>query len=576
MDGRRPARSDGRAGMRSRREFLKGVGIAAAGVGAVGLLEACTPASTTATPTPGASATPAPVKGGTLIEGGLGDVVVFNPLLERGGASSIVPRLLFSAMIDIDPNSNLVPMLAEAIPNPPDGKTFQFKLRADANWSDGRPISSEDVAFTFKILTDPAYKAFSSSKRGQAEAQIQSVATPDAKTVVITTKTSNASFLAILATLPIMPKHMLGTLSAEQLSTHEFNSAPSVVSGPFKFVRWDKGQQIRLARNDTHFRGAPLLDGYVYKTMPDDNVTATQLRLGEIDMGRVITTQVAQFTNNAEVQLLRDTAAAWTVYTGIMDPEFPAGRIFSDKAVRQAMRWAIDVESMKKAAYQDEGEIMTTHYPSWSWAHDKSPQIKYGYDPAKARQMLDAAGWKVGSSGVREKGGTPLKFTISVGSGIAPSEIISQILQQQWKAVGMDPEVKVVNSSQLVSDVVAKRAYDVWVATLSQGGQDPDGLLVYHDSAGAKLGGFNIPNYKNARVDQLFAEARAIADQPKRAALYKEIQAILLDELPWVPLVLPIATTGLRKRVNGIAKMGLFAGSGHRPWMKDVWVSDGK
>jgi peptide/nickel transport system substrate-binding protein len=554
----------------SRRRFLRGVGVAAAyaasGGSVVAALQACAPVATVPSAVPSAT----PKRGGTVIEGGLADPQGFNQLLATNGTSQIISRYVFEPLILIDSDNKLVPGLAETVPDAPDGKTYSFKLRKDLKWSDGRPITSEDVSFTFQLLMDPAYTDFSSVQRGLVGNTLQSVQTPDPLTVIFTTKAANAGFLANGATLSILPKHILGTLNGKQLMTTEFNTAPQVASGVFKFVKWDKGQEVRLARNDSYWAGPSYLDTYVRKVLASDNAVATQLRLGEIDMGQVVGTELAGLKDNTDLNLVRYVARAFWYYQTQVGPTRP----FADKAVRQALRWAIDVEKIKKVAFADEAQVMSTHLPSWSWAADKNPTVKYSYDPDKAKQLLDSAGWRVGSSGIREKGGRPLMFVISAGTGQNEATLSSQILQEQWKAIGADVEVKLKAAAQLSIDTLQNHDFDVLVANIATS-LDPDFASQLYQSAGAVPGGANRGDYKNPTVDKLFDDARSTTDQAKRTDFYRQLQQILLEDLPLTPLVLPLATMGLRKRVNGV-KYSLFADAGQRPWMKDVWVPDGK
>jgi peptide/nickel transport system substrate-binding protein len=552
----------------SRRRFLIGAGaVTAIGAGG-GLLVACTPPAPT-----GGTATPAPTsavkKGGTVIEGGTVDPQSFNPLLATTGTTQIITGLLWEPLLDIDAKNELVPALAEAVPTPTDAKTYTFKLRSGLKWSDGTPLTSADVAFTFKLIFDPAYKEFSSFLRGQAEQLIASVDAPDPQTVTLVAKSPNAAFLATYGVIRILPKHIIGTLAAKELNTADFNNAPPVASGPFKFGAWDKGAQVRLVRNESYWRGQTNIDTYIRKVLGSDDKVATQLKLGEVHMGKIAPTDQPTIESDANIQAIRYTSRAYWFYATQL-----GHKVLSDKSVRQALRWAIDADRIKKVAFLDKGEVAATHIPSWNWGSDKNPATKYTLDQNKAKQLLDTAGWKAGASGIREKDGTPIKFSISVGTGSTEANLISQVLQEQWKAIGADVEIKQVNAQQLVADVVQKHAFEVWVANVSQS-QDPDFISQFYHSSNAKPGGVNFSDYKNPTVDKLLEDARATTDVTKRKDMYREIQRILLDELPLAPLVLPVDTMAIQKRVQNVPYT-LFADQGNRPWMKDVWVTDGK
>jgi peptide/nickel transport system substrate-binding protein len=513
-------------------------------------------------------------KGGTLVEGGTVDPQGFNPLLATTGTTQIITALVFDPLLDIDTNNTLIPGLAESIPSSPDAKTYTFKLRPNLKWSDGKPLTSEDVVFTFQLIFDPNYKEFSSFLRGQAERLIASVEASDPLTVKIVTNEPNAAFLSSHGTLRVLPKHILGTLSGKDLNTADFNSAPPVASGPFKFEKWEKGQEVRLVRNESYWRGPTNIDTYVRKVLGSDDKIATQLRQGEVHIGKLPPTELAPVQGSQDIDLTRFQSRAYWFYATQMDPKSVAGKILSEKPVRQALRYAIDAERIKKVAFLDQGEVSGTHLPSWNWASIKDPAVKYTFDLAKAKQLLDDAGWKVGASGIREKEGVPLALAISAATGSSEANLISQILQEQWKAVGVDAEIRQKAPQQLVADVVQKHEFDVWVANVSQN-QDPDFITQFFHSANAKPGGVNFSDYKNPRVDKLLDDARATTDEARRKEMYREAQNILLDELPFAPLVLPLDTLAVRKRVQGVTYT-LFADNGNRPWMKDVWVTDGQ
>jgi peptide/nickel transport system substrate-binding protein len=558
----------------TRRRFLLGAGaIGAYGVGSA-LLAACTPASapaatTAASAAPAAAASPTPRKGGTLVEGGTVDPQGFNGMLATTGTTQVVSAGVFEPLLDIDEKSNLVPALAESVPAPSDAKTYVFKLRKDLKWSDGKPITSDDVVFTFKTIFDPAYKDFSSFIRGQAERTIASVDATDANTVTIVTKDPNAAFLSNFGILRVLPKHILGSLSAKELNTTDFNSAPTVASGPFKFAKWDKGQEVRLVRNESYWRGPTNVDTYVRKVLGTDDKIATAVKLGEVDMAKIPPSQLSVVQNDPQIDLIRFQSRAFWFYA-----TQTGNKILADKTVRQALRYAVDVDRIKKAAFLDNATVSLTHIPPWNWASDKDPKTKYALDVSKAKALLDQAGWKVGASGTREKDGTPFKISISAASETNEAKLIAQILQEQWKAVGVEAEIKLQASNQLVADVVQKHAFDVWVASVSTN-QDPDFITQLYHSANAKPGGVNTTDYKNPTVDKLFDDARAITDQARRTDMYKQIQNILLDDLPVAPLVIPEDTVAVRKRVVGV-KYTLFADNGNRTWIKDVWVTDGR
>src|SRR5258708_7217667 len=232
----------------SRRDFLKRTGGVAAymafAAGGLSFLEACGGG------TPSTSLTPK--KGGHVIEGNFSDIRTLNSMLSSDTASNQVIGLMFDGLLNYSKSGDLVPALAKSYTTSTDGLTYKFTLRDNLKFSDGQPLTADDVVFTYQLAYDPKYKDVSSPRRGDLQKYIASVTAPDPKTVVITTTTVFAPFLANHALYGILPKHVLGSMDPKAINTADFNTAPSVTNGPFKFVKWDKGQQVTMARNDNY------------------------------------------------------------------------------------------------------------------------------------------------------------------------------------------------------------------------------------------------------------------------------------------------------------------------------------
>src|SRR5206468_5287292 len=266
----------------SRRDFLKRTGGAAAYLaflaGGAEWLAACGPGTSG----------PTAKKGGHVVEGNFSDIRTLNSMLSSDTASNQVIGLMFDGLLNQRKNGDLIGALAKDVPEQSsDGLTYKFKLRDGLKWSDGQPITSDDVKFTYALAYDPQYKDFASPRRGDLSKYIASIDTPDPKTVVVKTTQVYAPFLASHGLYGILPKHVLGNLDGKALNSAEFNSAPTVVNGPFKFKSWDKGQQVTLERNDSYWGGAPYLDQWIMKVLPDSVALTNQLKTGELDIGPV-------------------------------------------------------------------------------------------------------------------------------------------------------------------------------------------------------------------------------------------------------------------------------------------------
>jgi len=555
----------------SRRDFLRRMGGAAAWTafsgGVLEFLDACAGGNTTTSVTA--------KKGGHIVEGAFSDVRTFNSMLSSDTASNQVIGLMFDGLLNSKKNGDLVGALAQDLPKTStDGLTYTFKLRPNLKWSDGQPLTADDVIFTYQLAYDPKYADVASPRRGDLSKYIASATAPDPQTVVITTTQVFAPFLVSHGQYGILPKHVLGSLSAKDINTAPFNTAPTVSNGAFKFVSWQSGQQVTLARNDNYWAGPALLDQYIYKVLPDSTTVANQLKTGEIDIGPVDPAQYDSVKASGNVAITEFPVAIFDFYAYNLDPTKLGGKLFAQKEVRQALVYALDRQSWVNAIYFGHASVATSVEPPTSWAFKAKPQVVYNFDKAKANSLLDAAGWAKGSDGIRaNKDGLKLQFEMHTNAGNKQRESLLTVMQQSWKDIGVDATPKLIQFPQLVTEIVSTRAFDMFLVGFSWT-QDPDEAPLFH-SRNAAPGGFNGADFKNADVDAALDGALVTLDKNKRKQLYYQFQDIMSDQVPAPILMFNVGLWGTSKRVMA-ADFGTYNQFQQRPWMKDVWVSDGK
>jgi peptide/nickel transport system substrate-binding protein len=557
----------------SRRDFLRRTGGAAAWMafmaGGAELLEACGNAGTS-------QSTPASVvKGGKVIEGSISDIAGFQQL-NSGDTSSIqVMVLMMDGLLTLSPDGNNLPQLASEVPKPSaDGLSYTFKLR-DAKWSDGTPITADDVVFTYRLLFAPETKDFVSRYRSDLEDYIASVTASDPKTVVFKMKKVLANFLDTHCRYRIVPKSVLGNVTPKELNSHTFfTQGPTVVSGMFKLQKWDKGQQVVLAANDKYWGGKPNIDQYIFKIVPDAVVLAQQLKTGELDVGQPDKSQWDNLATASNIERKAFPTGNWDYFGYNLDPARPASKLFADKAVRQALVIALNRDAIAAAVYFKQAIVGDTPWAPASWASSPAWKSKYKYDKAKAEKMLDDAGWVKGSDGIRAKGGLKMKFETTTNSGNKVRESLLVAMQEQWKQIGVDATPRPQAFQQLVTKLRTTHEYDIWMIGIAPGDTDPDATTLF-TTKGIGATGLNGSSYSNPQVDKLMADALTIVDRAKRKEIYFKIQDILLDDLPQPVILYPFSNWGINKRVQGW-KVGAYNTYQARPWMKDVWVTDGK
>ncbi len=554
----------------SRRDFLKRTGGAAAYLtflaGGLEFLEACAGGGGTT----GGTAK----KGGHVVEGNFSDIRTLNSMLSSDTASNQVIGLMFDGLLNYKKDGSLIPALASDMPKTSaDGMTYTFKLRSGLKWSDGQPLTSDDVKFTYALAQDPAYKEVASPRRGDLSKYIKSIDTPDPQTVVFNMAQVFAPFLSAHGRYGIMPKHVLGTLDPKAINTAEFNTAPTVVNGAFKFVKWDKGAQVTMARNDGYWQGAPYLDQWIYKVLPDSVAVTNQLKTGEIDIGPIDPGQYDALNGVSTITRSEFPVPVFTFYAYQLDPNKPAGPLFQDKAVRQALLYALNRQQIVTAVFFGHASVANSVEPPTSWAYKDKPQVIYDFDKSKAESMLDAAGWMKGSDGIRAKGGLKLKFSMITNAGNKQRESMLQVMQQSWKDIGVDATPSLIQFPQLVSQIVSIRTFDMFLVGFNFA-EDPDQSQLWH-SRNTAAGGFNGFDFKNDQVDQVLDQAVGTLDKNKRKDLYSQFQDLMSDLTPAPILLFNHGIWGVSNRVQG-TDFGPFNQFEPRPWNHSVWVTDGK
>ena len=254
-------------------------------------------------------------------------------------AGFIINNLLFDGLLNSSANGDLVPLLATSLPTvSSDQLTMTFKLKPGVKWTDGRDVTADDVVFTYRVFSAPEYKEANTTRRADFDQYFDSVSAPDPFTVVFKFKQPWAPFVTWHCQYGIVPRHILGNMSAQELNTTEVNIKPTVSNGMFKFSSWDKGQQVVLERNPDYHRGPTPLDSYTMKVLASSTAVASGLQTGEIDMGIIDPTVADQMKSEPRVTVTDYSIAAIIYLFYQLDASKPGSKFFSDKrALFQAL-----------------------------------------------------------------------------------------------------------------------------------------------------------------------------------------------------------------------------------------------
>jgi len=346
-----------------------------------------------------------------------------------------------------------------------------------------------------------------------------------------------------------------------------------VVSGAMVPVKWDKGSQYQMKRNDLFWRGKTNLDSYFLKVVPDAVQVANQLKTGEIDVGIPDLSQWDSLANVQNITRLSYVGPSFDYYIQNLDPaKTPKAAIFGDSQVRKALTTALDRKKVAEKVYFGLAAPADSSVSAAQWVHT-TPKTQYPYDVAKAEKMLDAAGWAKGADGVRAKNGVRMEWELRTNAGNKVRETLITVLADQWKQIGANVTTKTIQFPQLVTQLSQTREFEMILLGISEG-LDPDTTQLW-SSKSIGGGALNGAAYKNPKVDDLLEQAVQTLDTQKRKGLYQQIQEILMEDLPAPLITYPKTIWGISKRVQGW-NQGPWNTYAPRPWFKDVFVTDGK
>lgn len=456
-----------------------------------------------------------------------------------------ISQLVNASLIQIDDRLEYQPSLATQVPTidnggiSKDGLRYTFTLRKGVKWHDGQPFTSADVAFTHSVVVNPDVDV-----RGRVGwNKITRVETPDDATVIFHFSTVDAPFLDRVAALGILPKHILGKLSGAEIKTHPWFRAP-VGLGPFVFKEWVPGSHLVLVKNPSYWKpGQPYLDRIIYKIVPDANALLNQLETGDIDTRvRLVNEQIDVVKKLPHLTLISTPSIVpWVLW--INQTVAP----FDDTRVRRALAYGFDKERLVKTILGGHVTPAWQLLPPVSWAYNPGV-IHHGHDPARAAALLDEAGWKLGSDGVRAREGKRLSVEIANIAGEQERVQVLSFIQQQWKQIGVEAKIRAVDVGTMWGRMLPRRQYEM---AYSYSGRLPDPDMSTHYLSPPLKPTTNFAGYSNAEVDRLLLAANATVDRARRKAAYQRVQEIVADDVVYIFLYWLNNNTVLNRRLQG-------------------------
>lgn len=498
---------------------------------------------------------PQPASGGIYTEALIGSFGRLNPLLDLNNSTDRdVDRLVFSSLFKFDSHGLPQPDLAESWGNSADGKVYNITLRANANWQDGTPVTSDDVIFTISLLRSQ-YSAYPDDIRSLWD-QVEITRLND-KNLKFTLTEPFVPFLDYL-TFGVLPKHSLENVSADQLTIAPFNLAP-VGSGPYKvdhlMIENGAVTGVVLAASKSYYGQVPFIQQIVFRYYPTTAAALDAYHQGNV-LGisqmapDTLATACAESTLNCySSRLPRLTLVLFNLKNDALP-------FLQDKNIRHALMLGLNRQGMVDTILQGQAIVADSPILPDTWAY-YTGIAHTPFDADTAGQMLKAAGYVIPVNGsVRTKDKTALSFTLVYPDDDLHTRL-AQTIQANWAAIGVEAKIQPASYASLLKDYLTPRSYQAALVDLDfTRSYDPDPYPFWHQAEAT--GGQNYSQWDNRTASEYLEEARVTADQNIRLRLYRNFQVVFSQELPALPLYYPVYTYSVDVRVQGVQLAPLY------------------
>jgi peptide/nickel transport system substrate-binding protein len=449
-----------------------------------------------------------------------------DPRIGTDAQSEHIDELIFDSLLKKDTQFNLQPDLATSwqMPNP---LTYIFHLRSGVKFHDGRACTARDVKWTLDSMLNHAVL----TAKYQAFRNVDVVETPDELTVVIHMREPDSSLLWNLSdgAFGVVPYG----------SGSDFQQHP-IGTGPFRFVEQEVDKEVVLERNPLSWQGVPKITRLRFNVVPDGTTRALELRKGSADVAQNALTSDMTWSLRRDPKLEFATTPGTVVQYLTFNLRDPYLR---DVRVRQAIAYAMNRPLIIDTLLRGNARPADSLLPQTHWAYN-GDVTHYTFDPAKARSLLDAAGYKPGVDGIRFH----LEMKTSNDEG---TRLLAMALQQQLRAVGIALDVRSFEFATFYSDI-SHGAFAIYGLRWIGGNEDPDIFRYAFASSSFPPRGANRGTFSNAELDKLLQLAATESDQEKRRVAYARVQQILADDLPSLPLWFLDSMIVYNRRLSGV------------------------
>ena len=423
-----------------------------------------------------------------------------------------------------------------------DGKVWTIHIRSGVRWQDGRPLTAADVAFTYNYIVRNKMAMFTVATDG-----IRYAEAVDPSTVRIVCSKPKANMETVF--LPILPAHIWQKVSPQAAATSFVNGMPIVGSGPFETEQFVRGSYVRMVRNPYYSGKTPAVDEIVFSLYHDPDTLTYDLKSGAIDAAWGL--PVAQFASLRAVPGIQTVAYNFLNW-GYLNCNGFAGKttgnpVLRDWRFRQALNYAIDREKLCKVAYDGYARPGTTILPPGEWAnpdfHWQPPTSQlYAFDPTKAGELLEQAGYRMGPNGRRLYHGKPIVLRLWATTDDPTAQVAGKLIAGWFDSLGLKVDFSVIDYGALIARLWNYQGknyapdFDMYVYDWD-GYVDPGETLACETTA--QIGGTNEPSWANATYDQLCEQQSSTLDPRARKALIDRMQQLMYEQSPWLVLSYP-------------------------------------
>jgi peptide/nickel transport system substrate-binding protein len=467
-------------------------------------------------------------------------ITTFNPFLSYYDGELDIIGNIYPSLMSLDEQGKPVPYLATSYKTSDDNLTWTFTIKSGLKWSDGQPLTAKDAAWTFNLIM---HNQVAATSNGSLVANFKTVTAPDDTTLVITTKKPQANMLYVsipVSGIAIVPQHVWQS-KVSDLKNYKNMDFPVVGYGPWVLTGNVTNQYATLKANKDFFMGAPKYDTLISQYFSNSDAAVAALRSGQLDqLGGVTAAQFKALEGDSNVTTYEQAASGWTAMeinpgakTRTGKPMGTGNPILQDPVVRRAIALSIDRDKLVDRVLDGDGlagaGYLPPGYPEFFWKPPASESLSY--NPARANQLLDAAGYTKGSDGIRVDPNTGEKFSFRLGihSDDAGDAAIAPYLEEWFKAIGINLEIQAMGFDQLNVNL-SKGDWDMLMDGWSTG-PDPTYLLSIQTCATLPLdngtGGNTDAFYCNPAYDKLFNQQVQQFNLAQRSATIDQMQSIL-------------------------------------------------